>query len=184
MTIMSSKTKNINAIIFALFIIGANYTVQFPINEWLTYGALLYPFTFLLTDILGEKYSKEDVLSVVKKGVLIAIVPTILISDWRIACASIVTFFLVQQLDVRIFHYLKEKYKNLWWLRNNASTMISQLFDTSLFFILAFSFVMPFEMIVKLIIGDYIVKIIIAALDTPLFYLAAIKLKHITYGRI
>lgn len=181
---MSNKTKYINSIIFAILIIAANYTVQFPINEWLTYGAILYPFTFLLTDVLGERYEKSEVLTVVKLGVAIAIIPTILIADWRIAFASIITFYLIQQLDVKIFHYLKEKYKNLWWLRNNASTMISQFFDTSLFFILSFSFILPFDTILKLIIGDYTIKLIIAFLDTPLFYLLAIKFKNFTYKKI
>ena len=63
---MDKKTKNIYAIIFASLIVIANYTVQFPINEWLTYGAIMFPFTFLITDILSEKYSKDEVLSVVK----------------------------------------------------------------------------------------------------------------------
>ncbi len=91
---MTKKIQYSSAIIFALLIIIANYTVQFPINDWLTYGALLFPFTFLLTDILSEKYSKEDVLSVVKIGILLAVIPTIIIADWRIAFASIFTFFV------------------------------------------------------------------------------------------
>jgi uncharacterized PurR-regulated membrane protein YhhQ (DUF165 family) len=160
---------------FALLIVGANYTVQFPINDYLTYGAILYPITFLLSDILSEKFTKEEVLKVVRAGVLLAIVPTILIADLRIALASVVTFFLIQQFDVYIFHYIKQKYQHLWWLRNNGSTMISQFFDTSMFFILAFSFVMPFEQVVKLIIGDYMVKIILALADTPFFYFFAIR---------
>ncbi len=181
---MLKQTRNIYAVIFAALIVVANYTVQFSINEWLTYGALIFPFTFLVTDILSEKYSQEEVLNVVRLGIIIAIIPTIVIADWRIAFASIITFYLIQQLDVRIFYYLKRKYQNLWWLRNNASTMISQFFDTSIFFILAFSFVMPFDVIVKLIIGDYIIKLIFALLDTPIFYLIAIKLKHITFRKI
>ncbi|SKB49990.1 queuosine precursor transporter [Malaciobacter marinus] len=181
---MSKRIKYFNSIIFAILIVGANYTVQFPINEWLTYGAILYPFTFLLTDILGENFSKNDVLVVVKSGIALAIIPTILIADWRIAFASITTFFLIQQLDVSIFHYLKEKYQDKWWLRNNASTMLSQLFDTTLFFILAFSFVLPFDVIIKLIVGDYMIKLIIAILDTPIFYILAIKLKLFRFKRI
>ncbi len=61
----------------------------------------------------------------------------------RIALASVVTFFAVQILDVKIFHYLKERYLRLWWLRNNASTILSQFFDTLIFFMLAFYGVMP-----------------------------------------
>ncbi len=181
---MTAKTRNTYAILFSILIILSNYTVQFPINDWLTYGAILFPFTFLITDILSEKYSKDEVLSVVRLGIIIAIIPTILISDIRIALASITSFFIVQQMDIKIFHYLKVKYEKLWWLRNNVSTMISQFFDTAIFFFLAFSFVMPFSMIIKLIIGDYTIKLISALLDTPFFYLLAIKFRHFTFKSI
>jgi len=174
---MSQKTLYASSAFFALLIIISNYTVQFPINDWLTYGAVVYPFTFLITDILSEKFSKKEVLKVVKIGSLLAVVPTIFVSDIRIALASIMTFIVVQQIDVQIFHKLKEKYAHLWWLRNNGSTMISQFIDTFMFFILAFSFVMPLDTIIKLIIGDYMIKFIMALLDTPLFYFAVIRFK-------
>ncbi len=172
---MSRRQLWIFAAFFAGLIAASNYTVQFRINEWLTYGAIIYPITFLFTDILGERYGKSEVLKVVIYGSLLAVVPTILISDWRIALASIITFFLVQQLDVHIFHSLKERFPRAWWLRNNASTMTSQFFDTLLFFTLAFAFVLPFDVLIKLIIGDYLVKLAIAALDTPFFYYFAIN---------
>lgn len=172
---MNKKTFVFSILAFAGVITAANFTVQIPINEWLTYGALLYPLSFLLTDVLSEKYDKKQVLQVVKYGVLIAIVPTIYVADIRIALASVFTFFVVQQLDVHIFHLLKAKKPGLWWLRNNASTMTSQFFDTALFFTLAFAFIMPPEMIVKLIVGDYMIKVLLALLDTPAFYWIAIK---------
>ncbi len=177
---MTQKAFYIGVALFAFLIILSNYTVQFPINDWLTYGALFYPVTFLLTDILGEKYTKKEVMRVVKYGILIAIVPTILIADYRIALASVFTFMITQTLDVHIFHYFKQKIEKMWWIRNNVSTLISQFFDTTLFFFLAFSFVMPFEQIIKLIIGDYTVKIVMALLDTPFFYYFGIKLKPAT----
>ena len=169
--------------LFVFLIALSNYTVQFPINEWLTYGAVVYPVTFLMTDILGEKYPKEDVLKVVKYGIIFAVIPTLMISNFRIALASIGTFAFVQLLDVHIFHTLKEKLEKLWWLRNNASTMISQFFDTVLFFTLAFSFVMPFDKILHLIVGDYAIKLVIALLDTPIFYLLAIKFKDFSFKK-
>ncbi len=165
-----------SVLLFVILIVASNYLVQFPINKWLTYGAITYPITFLMTDILGERYEKKEVIKVVKYGILLAVIPTLMMSNWRIALASIATFSIVQLMDVHIFHTLKEKLEKLWWLRNNASTMTSQFFDTVLFFTLAFSFVMPFDKIIHLIIGDYSVKLIIALLDTPVFYLLAIRL--------
>jgi len=176
---MSNKVFYISVAIFAALIIGSNYTVQFPINEWLTYGAVVYPVTFLLTDVLGENYSKKEVLRVVLWGIVIAIVPTIMIADWRIALGSITAFMISQTLDINIFHFLKKKAERLWWLRNNVSTIVSQAFDTIVFFTVAFAFILPAGAIVKMIIGDYMIKIIMALLDTPFFFLIAIKFRSI-----
>lgn len=162
---------------FAILIIASNYLMQFYINDWLAYGAIVYPFTFLLTDVLSEKHNKKDVFRVVWIGSIMAIVPTIMIADYRIAIASIATFFIVQQFDVSIFHKLKKMYPKLWWVRNNVSTIISQFFDTVMFYTLAFAFIMPYEKIVMLIIGDYTIKVVMALLDTPAFYLLAVKMK-------
>jgi uncharacterized PurR-regulated membrane protein YhhQ (DUF165 family) len=180
---LPKKVFIFSIVLFVVLIVLSNYTVQFPINKWLTYGAIVYPVTFLMTDILGEKYPKKDVLKVVKYGILFAILPTLMISNLRIALASIGTFAIVQLMDVHIFHILKEKMEKLWWLRNNASTMTSQFFDTILFFTLAFSFVMPYDKILHLIVGDYGIKLIIALLDTPIFYLLAIKLKDFSFKK-
>ena len=84
-------------------------------------------------------------------------------------------------MDVKVFHYLKQKFSKQWWLRNNMSTMISSFFDTVLFFMLAFAFIMPIDLIVKLIVGDYLVKLTLALLDTPIFYLFAIRVKQVAF---
>jgi len=165
-------------VIFALIIVLANVLVQYRINlgfMQIPLGVFVYPFTFLFTDILSEKYSKEYVLKVVKYGILVAIIPTAFLSTPRIAIASVVTFFIVQFVDVYIFHYLKNKYFNLWWLRNNVSTLISQFLDTTIFFTLAFAFVLPWEVIFQIMLGNYFVKAIIALMDTPFFYWFAIR---------
>ncbi|OCL88659.1 Inner membrane protein YhhQ [Aliarcobacter thereius] len=180
---MTKKQLILYVTIFSSLVITANYTVQFPINEWLTYGAIMFPFTFLLTDILSENFEKKEVLNVIKYGVLIAIIPTILIAGWQIAFASLTCLVVSQYINVRIFKFLKRKFINLWWLRSNGSTLIGQFFDTSIFFILAFSFVMPFETILKLIIGDYLIKVSLALLDMPIFYLIAIKFREKIFHR-
>ncbi len=158
-------------------IILSNYTVQFPINDWLTYGAIAYPFTYLFSDILSETHRKKDTLKVVQTGALIAIVPTFLLADLRIAIGSISAFFLIQQLDVHIFHALKKRFASLWWLRNNGSTIISQFLDSVMFWVIAFGGTMPTLALVKLILGDYAFKLIAALLDTPFFYTFAIRMQ-------
>lgn len=173
-----SKTKLvIFSLIFASLIVLSNYTVQFAINEWLTYGAIAYPFTYLFSDILSEKFHKSETLKVVKIGALLAILPTIYFADLRIAIASIAAFFFIQQFDVHLFCFIKERFPKLWWLRNNGSTLISQFFDTIVFWSIAFGGTMPLAALLKLMAGDYMFKVIAALLDTPFFYTFAIKMQ-------
>lgn len=174
---MSSKSFYLSSILFSVLIVLSNFTVQYSINDYLTYGALTYPFTFLLADVLSERYAKEEVLKVVRLGIVLAFVPSLLASDWRIALASVGAFFIAQPLDVYLFYYLKEKFPRLWWLRNNGSTMLSQWVDTMIFFHVAFLFVMPWPNVIMLALGDYAIKILLALLDTPLFYLLAIRVQ-------
>ena len=88
--------------------------------------------------------------------------------------ASMLAYLVAQLIDVRIFHYLKKvtNEKKLW-LRNNLSTMFSQLIDTiivnSIF--LYFGLNLDWDIIIKIIIASYLFKIIIAFLDTPLVYI-------------
>ena len=83
-------------------------------------------------------------------------------------------YLIAQLIDINIFHYVKKitNSKHLW-LRNNISTMFSQLIDTivvnSIF--LGFGMGIEFSIIVKIIIANYIIKIIFAAIDTPLVFL-------------
>ena len=172
------KKEILHVMIFGFIIITANILVQYRVDlgvMQIPLGVFVYPFTFLFTDILSEKYNKEYVLKVVKYGILLAIIPTAMLSTPRIAIASVVTFFIVQFVDVYIFHHLKEKYFNLWWLRNNVSTLVSQFLDTTIFFTLAFAFVLPWEVIFKIMLGNYFVKAVMAIADTPLFYWFAIR---------
>ncbi|PID47986.1 MAG: hypothetical protein CR967_01985 [Proteobacteria bacterium] len=174
---MSKKHYILYSIIFASLIVLSNYTVQFQINEWLTYGAIAYPFTYLFSDILSENNSKKETLRVVQLGAILAIIPTLFLADFRIALGSISAFFLIQQLDVHIFHALKKRFSSLWWLRNNGSTLVSQFFDSLVFWVVAFAGVMPTPVLIKLFIGDYLFKVVAALLDTPFFYAFAIKMQ-------
>ncbi|PIZ54623.1 transporter, partial [Candidatus Uhrbacteria bacterium CG_4_10_14_0_2_um_filter_41_7] len=86
----------------------------------------------------------------------------------RITVASFIAYLISQHHDVWAFHFWKKKTngKHLW-LRNNASTVVSQLIDTVVFTFIAFYGVLP---IVPLILGTWVVKILIALIDTPFIY--------------
>ena len=90
----------------------------------------------------------------------------------RITLASICSFSVSQLFDVWAFDKIKEKTKGKYlWLRNNWSTMWSQLIDTVMFYSIAFIGILPTGVLVNLIIVTYIFKLFIALLDTPFVYL-------------
>ena len=96
-------------------------------------------------------------------------------------------FFFLSQFDVIIFHFFKKltKGKHLW-LRNNASTMVSQLVDTTsvicITHFLTGAIPIPedkpvFVGLIMLIGYAYIFKFVFALLDTPIFYILTKSLK-------
>tara|TARA_B100000035_G_scaffold112281_2_gene95270 strand:+ start:291 stop:971 length:681 start_codon:yes stop_codon:yes gene_type:complete len=88
--------------------------------------------------------------------------------------ASMLAYLVSQLIDVRIFHFLKNltNGKKLW-LRNNISTICSQLVDTiivnTIFLYLGLN--LEWSIIIEIIIASYIFKVLIAMLDTPLVYI-------------
>lgn len=165
-----------SSLLFTCIIVLANYSVQYPVLDTpLTYGALSYPLSFLLIDVLSEKYSKPQVLKILWCGLILAFIPSLLASELSIAIASVCAFFVSQNLDVHIFFYLKSRFPRLWWLRNNASTIIAQFIDTMIFFHIAFLFIYPWEQVMAMVFADFCIKAFLALCDTPFFYALAIR---------
>jgi len=158
-------------------------------------AVIVYVFTYPLTDVIGEVYGKEAAQRTVKAGFFTQMVAsififlsiklppapffefqseyeTILSGGFRIIMASLLAYLASQNIDVHIFHKLRDRYngKKLW-LRNNASTLTSQLVDTSIFITIAFYGTMPLNALITLIFTQYAFKAIVAILDTPLVYL-------------
>ena len=99
----------------------------------------------------------------------------------RILVASVVAFGISQTHDLWAFNFWKQKTKGKYlWLRNNASTVVSQLLDTTLFMFIAFYHMTPkftTQFVVSLIIPYWLLKVLVAALDTPICYLGVKWLK-------
>ena len=98
---------------------------------------------------------------------------------WRIIAASMVAYLIAQFIDVRIFHFWKKltKGKHLW-LRNNGSTIASQLVDTTLVICILFIGVWDFKQIFNGIIDGWLFKMLIALIDTPIIYGVIYLLKN------
>ncbi|MFT4304350.1 MAG: queuosine precursor transporter [Candidatus Woesearchaeota archaeon] len=162
----------------------------------ITLGNILYGSIFLATDMLNEFYGKKEAKKAVWIGFFVMILSAIYMQfailfkpsaeDFihphleaifsfypRIVFASLVAYLISQLYDVWFYNFLKEKTKGkLLWLRNNASTWISQLIDTSVFCTIAFIGLFDMNIFWSIFITTYIIKLLVAALDTPFIYLA------------
>lgn len=106
---------------------------------------------------------------------------------------SLVAYFVSQSWDVWVFHKIRDKFNKdpkKRWIWNNASTMTSQIFDTVLFVGISFGF--GFGWLFKeemrpalgaMMIGQYLLKFALAAIDTPIFYLLTRKRKGEVSGQ-
>lgn len=161
-----------------------------------TLGNVLYASVFLSTDLLSEFYGKEEAKKAVLLGfatllmtviyMQIALMFTPSPDDFvqphlesifsflpRVAIGSLAAYLVSQLNDVHFFHALKEKYEGRHlWLRNNVSTLFSQLFDSLIFCFIALWGLFPVEVWTEIFITTYVMKVIVAVLDTPFIYLA------------
>lgn len=163
-----------------------------------TAGNVLYASTFLVTDILSEKYGKREAAKAVKYSfsiMLLWLFGTQLIlmftpnaNDYinpslsvvfglvpRITIASLIGFICSQNIDVFLYHFIWDKTggsREGLWKRNNGSTLISQAVDTVIFTTLAFWGTYPTNVFISILVTTYVFKAVVALVDTPFIYLA------------
>jgi uncharacterized integral membrane protein (TIGR00697 family) len=193
------------ATLFATCLLVANILAVklVSIGGWVVpAGVIAYPLTFLFTDVITELYGRRIASRVVWLGFGANILMVILVFGgkllppapfWedqpayesilgmipRIVLASMIAYLISQHHDVFAFHFWREKTKGKFlWLRNNASTMVSQALDTGLFITIAFWGTVTTGVLVNMLITQYLIKLGIAALDTPFCYLLVRLLKE------
>lgn len=168
-------------------------------------GILPYPLTFLVTDLISELYGQKKANLVVFSGLIASLfvliflwlggmfnaIPDSVVDDatynsvfrnaWRLIAASMVAYLVAQFIDVRIFHFWKRltNGKHLW-LRNNASTIASQLVDTTLVICILFIGVWSSSQIFSAIIDGWLFKMLMAFIDTPIIY----GIIHLLKGKV
>ncbi len=98
---------------------------------------------------------------------------SVMSSSNRLNIAGMVAFGISASADVLIYHYFQQRDagKNRLWFRNNISTMVSQVLNSVIFISVGFLGTVPWAAIGSLILGQVIVKIMVAAFDTPAIYL-------------
>ena len=129
-------------------------------------GNVLFASTFLATDIMSEKYSKEDA----KRGVYISIFSVAI--SIRTTAASMLMFFVSNMMDIHLYNKLKDKYPNKLWLRNNVATILCNCIENYFFNTLAFIGIFPMSVIISIATTTTIIEIVIAICDTPFLYIS------------
>lgn len=120
----------------AVIVTASNILVQYPFNDWLTWGAFTYPIAFLVTDLSNRWMGRDAARRVVLAGFVLAVVLSIWLATPRIAIASGTAFLVAQLLDVAVFHRLR---RGSWWRAPLVSSTLGSAVDTALFFSLAFA---------------------------------------------
>jgi uncharacterized integral membrane protein (TIGR00697 family) len=133
-------------IAMAVVVTASNILVQYPLGAYLTWGALTYPFAFLVTDLTnrlaGPAAARRVVLVGFAVGVVCSFIGTQIMGEFgplvtlRIAIGSGVAFLCAQLLDIAVFNRLRQ---GTWWRAPLVSTLASSSLDTALFFTIAFS---------------------------------------------
>lgn len=166
-----------------------------------TLGNVLFAVTFLITDILSECEGKKSANKAVWIGIFSQVFFLILSQSWllytpsendtamqaiktlfsntpRLILASLTVYAVSQIFDVWLYHkwwnFTQKKFGNkrkFLWLRNNGSTIVSQLVNSFLFTVIAFAGVYDFNTVLSIFGSSYIIYIFTALLDTPAVYL-------------
>lgn len=113
----------------------ANYLVQFPINDWLTWGSFTYPLTFLVTELTNRFYGPTRARQVVCAGFALAVVLSIWLATPKIAMASGTAFLVAQLLDISVFNRLRQA---TWWYAPFFASFTASIVDTTIFWNIAF----------------------------------------------
>lgn len=167
-----------------------------------TLGNVLFAVTFLITDILSECEGKKEANKAVWIGMFTSLFFLLLSQSWlmytpsesdwamgpireifsstpRMLISSFVVYAVSQMFDVWLYHKwweITEKKtgdrRRFLWLRNNGSTLISQLLNTLLFTVFAFYGTYDAGTLISIFASSYVIYIFTSLLDTPVLYLA------------
>ena len=167
-----------------------------------TLGNVLFASTFLVTDILSECYGKKAAQKAVNLGIAASVFFILISQSWllytpspndgmagsfqaifsntpRMMLVSLAVYAVSQQFDVWLYHkwwnFTQARCgdsRRFLWLRNNGSTLISQLLNTALFTLGAFWGVYSWDTLLSLMLSSYVIFIFTSLADTPAVYLA------------
>ncbi|WP_139413778.1 queuosine precursor transporter [Chlamydia abortus] len=189
---------------FSLILILSNLVAasRLVITSYFTIpgGLILYPATFVISNIVNEVFGPEKTRRMVLSafaGNIFSLVFLYLVSflpasspdiehAWHtlfdispiVFIASFVSFSVAQQLEILSFSFLKHRFPNTpAWLRNNTSTLLSQMIDTFIvdFGVIYLGMHLPFTQTLHVMMYSYFYKVFFNILTTPVFYIGVRK---------
>lgn len=163
----------------------------------MTLGNTMYVSLYLTSDLLNEKFGRDEAKRAVWFGFFTLIMTTVLMQMTlvfkpqagdiaqssletifglmpRLALGSLTAYFISQFLDVRLYAWIRKFYpgRNQLWIRNNGSTMVSSFVDTLIFCSIAFLGEYSFGVWLEILFTTYIFKFVLTAAGTPFLYIA------------
>ncbi len=167
-----------------------------------TLGNVIFASSFLATDIMSEIYGRDEANRCVKIGIAANIAFILISQSWflyipaegdamaepiravfspipRVMLSSLFAYMVCELYDVWAYHFIwratERRFGNrraFLWLRNNGSTLVSQLINVVVFNLLAFAGVFPARTIIEILVFGYAIFIATSILDTPFLYWA------------
>lgn len=157
-------------------------------------GTLLFPLSYIFGDILTEVYGYKSSRSVIWLGFSMALLMSVIFiivgklppaSDWanqdaynailgltpRIVIASLIAFFAGEFSNSYVLAKMKIATSGKWlWARTIGSTIVGELLDTLLFVVIAFWGILPNELLITIIVSNYLFKTGVEVIFTPITY--------------
>ncbi|MCQ4637629.1 queuosine precursor transporter [Anaerovorax odorimutans] len=167
-----------------------------------TLGNILFASTFLITDILSENEGKKAAQKAVNIGIATSIAFILISQSWllytpassdwaresfqtifsntpRLMIVSFLVYAICQRFDVWAYHkwwaFTQKRCgdaKRFLWLRNNGSTLVSQILNTALYTFGAFWGMYDMATLISICVSSYVIFIVTSLADTPVIYLA------------
>lgn len=156
----------------------------------LTAGVLAYPVTFVLTDVIHEVWGARAARTVATGAGLASLgaALTCYLADRflvgynpnmdamfhlvlgqapRTVAASLTAFYVGNMIDIAVFQWVRRRFGGPFWLRKNASTLVSQLVDSALFCTMAFAGILPWSVLLWMVPSQWLVKFAASPVLTP-----------------
>ncbi|MFQ3632614.1 VUT family protein [Roseiflexus sp.] len=150
--------------LYIVAILAANLTADTILNVGglqFALGTLFFGVIFTLRDLIHRQYNKMVVYATISGAVGVNIIAAAVSAvSPRIIIASAIALFLSELTDTEVYHALRHR---IWLVRALSSNALSAPLDTMLFTMLAFYGVWTNDLIISVIVGDSLIKYVIAA---------------------